>query len=66
MDGRVLADLFSDEFRAAHPVADRAAASADESPEQASSADWQAPARPYSADEQEEIEDRLKALGYLD
>ncbi len=66
MDGRVLADLFSDEFRTAHPVADRAAAGADESPVQPSSANVPAAALPYSAHEQEEIEDRLKALGYLD
>ena len=64
MDGRVLAGLFSDEFRSVHPIGERGAQGSAETPAPPLSQDAQPPA--YSADEQKEIEDRLKALGYLD
>jgi len=57
MDGRVLVDLFTPEFLSAHPVAFEGA-----SP---SSVEHAEPA-PYSAEEAAQVEERLKALGYID
>ena len=59
MDGRVIADFFTPEFLAAHPVAVEGV------PEMTVTADA-APATPYSAEEASQVEERLKALGYID
>ena len=59
MDGRVIADFFTPEFLAAHPVAVEGV------PEMTGTADA-APATPYSAEEASQVEERLKALGYID
>ncbi len=59
MDGRVLVEMFTPEFLAAHPVAASEGASA--VPASATVA-----ATPYSAEEAAQVEERLKALGYID
>ena len=60
MDGRVLTDLFKPEFLAAHPVSVEGGAA-----ESIVNADA-APATPYSEEEAAQVEERLKALGYID
>lgn len=61
MDGHVLTDLFTPEYLAAHPVAASAA------PGSVSAVPAEvAPATPYSAEEAAQVEERLKALGYID
>ena len=60
MDGRVLTDLFTPEFLAAHPVAVEGAAESSHAAAEA------APATPYSEEEAAQVEERLKALGYID
>ena len=57
LDGRVLTELFEPGFLAAHPV---------RSAEGAAVPAGDAPATPYSAEEAAQVEDRLKALGYID
>ena len=59
MDGRVLVDMFAPEFLTAHPVTVEGAASTSPPPPEESSA-------PYSAEEAAQVEERLKALGYID
>lgn len=57
MDGRVLEEIFTAEFQAAHPVTKRAAeATLVKELEQ----------RIYSEEETKEIEERLRGLGYMD
>jgi predicted AlkP superfamily phosphohydrolase/phosphomutase len=55
MDGRPLTELFSDEFRSAREIRTR--------PNTSSEAGDRVD--PYSADEEDEIYDRLKGLGYM-
>lgn len=60
MDGRVLEEMFTPEFLAAHPVA---LAGASPAPVAAVAA---AESSPYSPEEAAQVEERLRALGYLD
>ncbi len=59
MDGRVLEEMLEPGFAAAHPVRRRAA------PEQDDGAQGGAARRDYSADEEAEVLERLRDLGYL-
>jgi predicted AlkP superfamily phosphohydrolase/phosphomutase len=56
MDGRVLAELFTDEFLREHPIGAKSAAAEAEA----------VASTPYSAEEAAQVEERLKALGYID
>jgi arylsulfatase A-like enzyme len=55
MDGRPLLDVFTDEFRGGRPVETRARDSATAGDR----------VDPYSVEEEDEIMDRLKGLGYI-
>lgn len=59
MDGRVLTGLYQPDYLAAHPVTSTAA-------DPASEEEVLVPAGVYSDEETEQIEERLKALGYMD
>lgn len=56
MDGRVLGELFTEEFLRAHPVGEKSVAPLVEP----------VASTPYSAEEAALVEERLKALGYID
>lgn len=58
MDGRVLIEIFRDEYRHVHPVSH-----ADRSPADANAADLPCD---YSADEEDAIRVRLQGLGYIE
>jgi predicted AlkP superfamily phosphohydrolase/phosphomutase len=57
MDGQVLLDMFDPEFVRQHPVQFEGPAASDSGP---------GTATPYSAEEAEQVEERLKALGYIE
>jgi predicted AlkP superfamily phosphohydrolase/phosphomutase len=57
LDGRVLTEMLRPEWLAAHPVGGGAGAYVAEAVQQST---------PYSAEEAAEVEERLKALGYVD
>ena len=57
MDARVLADLFEPEFVAKHPVVYDQVQSDDQAPGTGST---------YSAEDAAMVEERLKALGYIE
>jgi predicted AlkP superfamily phosphohydrolase/phosphomutase len=66
MDGRVLSELFTDGFRDGHPLPAPNSTEGEAATESIVRRDSGEGAAPYSSSEQAEVEERLKALGYLD
>jgi len=57
LDGRILTDFFEAEFLQSHPV---------QAEEPSAAAPAEKEGAPYNAKEAAQVEERLKALGYID